>query len=64
MLERNYRPLQMHRIAYGDLTEAQIADIIKPTAARRWNTASTPRAGAVGTHRGTWRLNDIHYEVT
>src|SRR5262245_51933211 len=29
---RNYRPLQMHRIAYTDLTEAQVLQALKPTA--------------------------------
>lgn len=32
MSTRTYRPLQMHRIPYTDLTEAQVAEIIKPTA--------------------------------
>jgi MoaF N-terminal domain len=29
---RNYRPLQMHRIPYTDLTEAQVAQALRPTA--------------------------------
>src|SRR5688500_18631787 len=29
---RNYRPLQMHRIPYTDLTEAQVLQALKPTA--------------------------------
>lgn len=33
MLRRNYQPLQMHRIPYTDLTEAQVLELIKPTAA-------------------------------
>ncbi len=32
MGNRTYRPLQMHRIPWTDLTEAQVAEIIKPTA--------------------------------
>ena len=28
MVTRNYRPLQMHRIPYTDLTEAQVASIL------------------------------------
>lgn len=31
MSNRTYRPLQMHRIPYTDLSEAQVAEIIKPT---------------------------------
>ena len=29
---RNYRPLQMHRIAYTELTEAQMTQALRPTA--------------------------------
>jgi len=29
---RNYRPLQMHRIPYSDLTEAQVTQALRPTA--------------------------------
>jgi MoaF N-terminal domain len=29
---RNYQPLQMHRIAYSDLTEAQITQLLRATA--------------------------------
>ena len=32
MSARNYRPLQMHRIPYTDLTEAQVLQALKPTA--------------------------------
>ncbi|HEY4212696.1 MAG TPA: MoaF N-terminal domain-containing protein [Steroidobacteraceae bacterium] len=32
MSVRNYRPLQMHRIAYTDLTEAQVTQLLKPAA--------------------------------
>ncbi|MEJ1964888.1 MAG: MoaF N-terminal domain-containing protein [Gammaproteobacteria bacterium] len=32
MLTRNYRPLQMHRIPYSDLTEAQVTQALRPTA--------------------------------
>ncbi len=45
MLERNYRPLQMHRIAWTDLTEAQVADIIKPAA--NGPTSRTPLSTAL-----------------
>jgi len=31
-LTRQYRPLQMHRIAYSDLTEAQVTQVLSPTA--------------------------------
>jgi hypothetical protein len=30
--KRNYRPLQMHRIAYTDLSEAQVTQALRPTA--------------------------------
>ncbi len=33
MTKRNYQPLQMHRIPYTDLTEAQVGTIIKPASA-------------------------------
>ena len=33
MLKRTYRPLQMHRIAYTDLTEAQMTQALRPAAA-------------------------------
>jgi hypothetical protein len=29
---RTYRPLQMHRIAYTDLTESQVAQALRPAA--------------------------------
>src|SRR5215469_7199362 len=29
---RNYRPLQMHRIAYTDLSEAQVTQALRPAA--------------------------------
>jgi len=29
---RTYRPLQMHRIAYSDLTEAQVTQALRPTS--------------------------------
>ena len=32
MSTRNYRPLQMHRIPYSDLTEAQVTQALRPTA--------------------------------
>ena len=32
MSARNYRPLQMHRIPYTDLTEVQVAQALRPTA--------------------------------
>ena len=31
-MKRTYRPLQMHRIAYTDLTEAQMTQALRPTA--------------------------------
>jgi hypothetical protein len=42
---RTYRPLQMHRIAYTDLTETQVAQIIKPTV--NGPTSRTPMYGAL-----------------
>ena len=32
MATRTYRPLQMHRIAYTDLTESQVAQALRPAA--------------------------------
>ena len=32
MSMRNYRPLQMHRIAYSDLTESQVTQALRPAA--------------------------------
>ena len=32
MAQRHYRPLQMHRIAYTDLTETQMTQLLRPTA--------------------------------
>jgi hypothetical protein len=32
VVTRNYRPLQMHRIRYTDLTEAQMSQALRPTA--------------------------------
>ena len=32
MATRTYRPLQMHRIPYTELTESQVAQALRPTA--------------------------------
>jgi MoaF N-terminal domain len=32
VVTRTYRPLQMHRIAYTDLTEAQVTQVLRPAA--------------------------------
>lgn len=47
MAKRNYRPLQMHRIAYTDLTESQVLQALRPAAngPGSRNPTSTAMAG-------------------
>lgn len=40
MAKRNYRPLQMHRIKYTDLTESQMTQALRPAASGPASTAA------------------------
>jgi len=46
---RNYRPLQMHRIAYSDLTEAQVFQALRPAASGP--TSQSPLSSALAGKR-------------
>ena len=49
MSARNYRPLQMHRIAYSDLTEAQVSQALR--AAASGPTSKSPPSSALAGKR-------------
>ena len=43
-MARNYRSLRMHRIPYTDLTEAQITQLLRPTASGPGSKSAFPSA--------------------
>lgn len=51
MLKRNYRPLQMHRIPYTDLSEQQVLQALRPGVNGPWGLARTSATLAGKTFR-------------